>query len=61
MELRVFTRDLEPLGIVDELISTIWQPTYWQQGNYDDCKLLAPVTDNNNNLLVKGNIVVLHG
>jgi len=61
MELRVFTRDLEPLGIVDELISTIWQPTYWQQGNYDDCKLLAPVTRNNNALLVKGNIVVLHG
>ncbi|RKM55091.1 hypothetical protein D6855_16370 [Butyrivibrio sp. CB08] len=61
MELRVFTRDLEPLGIVDELISTIWQPTYWQQGNYDDCKLLAPVTKNNNTLLVKGNIVVLHG
>ena len=61
MELRVFTRDLEPLGIVDELISTIWQPTYWAAGSYDDCKLLAPVTDNNNSLLVKGNIVVLHG
>ncbi len=61
MELRVFTKDLQPLGIVDELITTMWQPTYWQQGSYDDCKLLAPVTSNNNGLLVKGNIVVLHG
>lgn len=61
MELKVFTQALEPLGIVDEAISVIWQPTYWAKGSYDDCKILAPVTDNNNALLVKGNIVVLHG
>lgn len=61
MELKIFTQALEPLGIVDEAISVIWQPTYWQQGSYDDCKILAPVTENNNELLVKGNIVVLHG
>lgn len=61
MELRVYNTALEPLGIVDEAISVIWQPTYWQQGSYDDCKILAPVTSNNNGLLVKGNIVVLHG
>lgn len=61
MELKVFDTALEPLGIVDEVISTIWQPTYWAQGAYDDCKILAPVTSNNNELLRKGNIVVLHG
>ena len=60
MELRVFTQALEPLGIVDEAVSVMWQPTYWAKGSYDDCKILAPVTDNNNALLVKGNIVVLH-
>lgn len=61
MELKIFSQTLEPLGVVDEVISTIWQPTYWQQGAFDDCKILAPVTRNNNALLVKGNIVVLHG
>lgn len=61
MELKVFTQQLEPLGIVDEAISVIWQPSYWNMGSYDDVKLLAPVTANNNELLVKGNIVVLHG
>jgi len=61
MELKVFTTELQPLGIVDEAISVIWQPSYWNKGSFDDCKILAPVTSNNNELLVKGNIVVLHG
>ena len=61
MELKIFSKALEPLGIVDEAISVIWQPTYWAKGAYDDCKILAPVTENNNQLLKKGNIVVLHG
>ena len=44
MELRIFNRDLEPLGIVDEAISTIWQPSYWDKGDYGDVKiLLSPV------------------
>lgn len=61
MELRIFDRDLEPLGIVDEAISTIWQPSYWDKGDYGDVKILAPKTDNNIALLVKGNIIVRHG
>ena len=61
MELRIFNRDLEPLGIVDEAISTIWQPSYWDKGDYGDVKILAPITDNNTALLVKGNIIVRHG
>lgn len=61
MELRIFDRDLEPLGIVDEAISVIWQPSYWDKGDYGDVKILAPITDNNTALLVKGNIIVRHG
>ncbi len=61
MELRVFDKSITPLGIVDEAVSVIWQPTYWQQGEYGDVKILAPITDNNNLLLVKGNLIVLHG
>lgn len=61
MELRIFNRDLEPLGIVDEVISVIWQPSYWDKGDYGDVKILAPITDNNTILLVKSNIIVQHG
>jgi len=61
MELRIFNRELEPLGIVDEAISVIWQPSYWDKGDYGDVKILAPITENNTALLVKGNIVVRHG
>lgn len=61
MELKVFDRELTPLGIVDEVDSLIWSGTYWQQGDYGDVKILAPVTDNNSELLVKGSILVKHG
>jgi hypothetical protein len=61
MELKVFSRELEPLGIVDETASVIWQPGYWQQGDYGDVKILAPITDNNSAMLQTGNILVLHG
>ena len=57
MELRIFSRDLEPLGIVDETISVIWKPSYWDKGDYGDVKILAPITNNNNSLLTKGNII----
>lgn len=60
MELKVFNRELTPLGVVDEVDSLIWGASYWQQGDYGDCKLIAPATDLNNELLVKGNILVLH-
>lgn len=61
MELKVFDRELTPLGIVDEVDSLIWSGTYWQQGDYGDVKILAPVTDNNSLLLTEGNIIVKHG
>lgn len=60
MEIRVFDKEIMPLGIVDEMDTLIWQSTYWQQGEYGDVKILAPITDNNNKLLVTGNIIVNH-
>ena len=58
MELRIFNRELEPLGIVDEAISVIWQPSYWDKGDYGDVKILAPITENNTALLVNCGVVV---
>lgn len=60
MELKIFNTDLVPLGTVDELESLIWQPSYWNEGDYGDIKILAPITDNNSKLLIKGNLVVKH-
>lgn len=60
IELRVYDTELAPLGIVDEVASLLWTPTYWNEGTVGDLKLLVPMTENNKKLLVKGNIVVLH-
>ena len=57
MELRVFDTALEPLGIVDEIASLLWTIKYFDVGTFN---LLAPVTDNNSNLLSMGNIIVKH-
>lgn len=57
MELRVFDKALEPLGIVDEIASLLWTIKYFDVGTFN---LLAPVTDNNSNLLSMGNIIVKH-
>lgn len=60
VELRVYDKNLMPVGVVDELESLIWTPTYWAEGTVKDIQLLAPMTANNKKLLVKGNIIVLH-
>lgn len=60
MELRVYNTELTPQGVVDEILSLLWTPTYWNEGTVGDFKLLVPMTENNKKLLVKGNIVVLH-
>ena len=60
VELRVYDTELTPLGVIDEIASLLWTPTYWDEGTVGDIKLLVPMTENNKKLLVKGNIVVLH-
>lgn len=60
VELKVYDRELTPLGVVDEIASLLWKPTYWSEGTVTDLQLLVPLTQNNSKLLVKSNIVVLH-
>ena len=43
MEMWIFNRELEPLGIVDETESVIWQPSYWNKGEYGDAKILGSI------------------
>ncbi len=57
MELKVFDKELVPLGIVDEMASLLWTTKYFDVGTFS---LLAPVTENNKGLLVEGNLVVKH-
>lgn len=57
MDVRIFDKTLNPLGVVDEMASLIWTIRYFQVG---EMKILAPVTENNKRLLVVGNVVVKH-
>lgn len=57
MELKVFDREVEPLGVIDELDSLLWHIKYFDVGMFE---LLAPITENNKKLLVEGNIIVKH-
>lgn len=57
MELRVFDEAVEPIGLVDEMDSLLWQTKYFDVGTFS---MLAPITDNNKKLLVTGNIIVKH-
>lgn len=60
LELRVYDKELTPLGVVDEIASLLWTPTYWSEGTVGDVKLLVPMTENNKALLQKGNIIIKH-
>ena len=60
VELRVYDTELTPLGVIDEIASLLWTLTYWNEGTVGDFSLLAPMTENNKKLLVKGNIIILH-
>lgn len=45
VELRVYDQKLTPLGVIDEIASLLWTPTYWNEGTVGDLKLLAPMTE----------------
>ena len=47
VELRVYDTELTPLGVIDEMASLLWTPTYWNEGTVGDLKLLVPMTANN--------------
>ena len=57
MDVRVFDKELNALGLIDEMTSLIWTIRYFSVG---EVKLLAPMTENNRELLQVGNILVKH-
>lgn len=57
MEIRVFNKMVEPLGVIDEIESLLWHTKYFDIGTFS---LLAPVTNNNSHLLETGNIITKH-
>lgn len=57
MDVRVFDKELNALGVIDEMASLIWTIKYFSVG---EVKMLAPMTENNRNLLISGNILVKH-
>ena len=57
MDVRVFDKELNALGMIDEMASLIWTIKYFSVG---EVKILAPMTENNRQLLVAGNIIVKH-
>ena len=57
MDVRVFDKELNALGLIDEMTSLIWTIKYFSVG---EVKLLAPMTENNRELLQTGNILVKH-
>lgn len=57
MDIRVFDKELNALGVVDEMTALIWTCRYFKVGEF---KLLAPITSSNKELLVVGNIISKH-
>lgn len=57
MDIRVYDKELNALGVIDETASVIWTIMYFAVG---EVKILAPITENNRNLLQAGNVVVKH-
>lgn len=57
MDIRVFDKELNALGVIDEMASFIWTARYFKVG---EVKMLAPVTSTNRELLVVGNVIAKH-
>lgn len=58
MELVVYSRDLEPLGLIEKITSITWARHYWNAGRFT---LVVPFTKEHRNLLIKGNIIMRRG
>lgn len=54
MELYIFDKNLTPLGLIDDFFSLSWVRRYYKVGEFE---LHVALTQNNLNLLQKGNIV----
>lgn len=58
MEARIYDRDLNFKGIIENHTSLIWTRKYFEPGNFE---IHAPITDGNLQLLKKGNIISKRG
>lgn len=58
MEIRVYTADLNFIGVIENETSLIWTRRYSKPGEFE---LYCPVTDYNQSLLKMGNIVTYRG
>lgn len=58
MEIRVYTADLDFLGVIENETSFIWTRRYSKPGEFE---LYCPVTDYNQSLLQMGNLVTYRG
>lgn len=57
MDVRVFDKKLNALGVIDEMASLTWTIRYFAVG---EVKLLAPMTSHNQELLFTGNVIIKH-
>lgn len=58
MEIYIFSREMELLGIIDRITSLIWTRKYWECGKF---KLLVPFTEHHIKKLKKGNLIMMRG
>lgn len=58
MEVRIYDRDLNFKGVIENHTSLIWSRKYFEPGNFE---IHAPITDRNLQLLAEGNIVSKRG
>lgn len=54
MEVRIYDRDLNFKGVIENHTSLIWTRKYYEPGNFE---IHAPITEQNLRLLAKGNII----
>ena len=58
MEVRIYDRDLNFKGVIENHTSLIWTRKYYEPGNFE---IHAPITEQNLRLLAKGNIISKRG
>jgi len=58
MEIRIYNRDLDFQGVIENQTSLIWTRKYFEPGSFE---LYVPITENNLKLVKMGNLVWMKG
>lgn len=58
MDVRIYTPEMDLLGMVESQTSLLWTKRYQDAGEFE---LQCPITPNNVRLIVRGNLVWIHG